>query len=366
MRETSLKVKYLRWLGIIGLSLNLSLFSNSVIAQQGGVILLYHHVSESTPAITSVTPEQFQQHIDYLSDNDFSVVSLSRILASASAETEELESSDRLVAISFDDAYESVYSVAYPILKDQGWPFSVFVASEAIDRGYGGFMSWQQLRDLNEYGAEIGGHSVSHAHLVRMLDAETENEWVARISREIDQGNLRIEQELGIEVDFFAYPYGEFTPKIKQMVSARDLFGLAQQSGAVGETTDLLEIPRYPMARSSASMERFSLVTKTKALPVTEIEPGEVIRTHGQAPGNLSFSLITGDYRSTSLACYSSTGQVLNLSREGQRVIVELPDFVAGRNKVNCTAPSSSEAEVFYWFSQQWIVKNSDGSWPRE
>ena len=39
-------------------------------------ILQYHHVSDSTPAVTSITPEQFEQHLKYLKDNNFNVVDI--------------------------------------------------------------------------------------------------------------------------------------------------------------------------------------------------------------------------------------------------------------------------------------------------
>lgn len=44
------------------------------------VILLYHHVSEETPPSTSVTPETFQAHLDYLAEHDYTVVPLSRVM----------------------------------------------------------------------------------------------------------------------------------------------------------------------------------------------------------------------------------------------------------------------------------------------
>lgn len=350
-------------------SLALICLSGHSYAAEHGVILLYHHVSDSTPAITSIGPDQFEQHLDYLQENDLAVVALSRILDAASNSDSDFRNDplpDRAIAISFDDAYESVYSSAYPLLKEYDWPFSVFVSTEAIDQGYGGYMNWDQLREVQNYGAEIGGHSVSHAHLIRTLEGENHAQWLARVSAEIDEGNARIEEEIGVPVRLFAYPYGEFNRDLKGLLADRGLYGLAQNSGAVGSATDVLEVPRYPMAQSFARMERFALVARSKALPAIEIDSGSSVRTEGEESGLLRFSLLVGDYQINNLACYSSTGTSLPMEVTDYSVSIGLPDFVPGRNKVNCTAPSSSEPGAYYWFSQQWLVKSANGEWPSE
>ena len=49
-------------------------------ADDHAVVLVYHHVSAETPALTSVTPEVFESHLDYLQDHDFTVWPLARII----------------------------------------------------------------------------------------------------------------------------------------------------------------------------------------------------------------------------------------------------------------------------------------------
>jgi len=110
-------------------------------------------------------------------------------------------------------------------------------------------------------------------------------------------------------------------------------------------------------------MKRFELVVNSKPLPVVETSAGELVRIAGEYPGFLSLRLAKGNYQLQNLACYSSTGTALELERNGLDVRVTLPKFNAGRNKVNCTAPSISEKGVFYWYSHLWLVKTEDGQW---
>ena len=52
---------------------------------------------------------------------------------------------DDTAALTFDDAYASVFSEAYPRLKRRGWPFTVFVSTDYIDRHYKNYMTWDRL-----------------------------------------------------------------------------------------------------------------------------------------------------------------------------------------------------------------------------
>ena len=50
------------------------------VAADHCVVLQYHHISEDTPGITSVTPEQFQEHLDYLLAHDHVVMPLEDVI----------------------------------------------------------------------------------------------------------------------------------------------------------------------------------------------------------------------------------------------------------------------------------------------
>src|SRR5690625_4169900 len=78
------------------------------------VVLQYHHVSDTTPPSTSVTPELFEQHLDYLAAEGFHVASLPEIVAKLKKD-EALP--DKTVVLTFDDAYSSVYDIAFPLMK---------------------------------------------------------------------------------------------------------------------------------------------------------------------------------------------------------------------------------------------------------
>jgi peptidoglycan/xylan/chitin deacetylase (PgdA/CDA1 family) len=341
---------------------------SSLYGADHAVVLLYHHVSTDTPASTSVSPEIFRQHLNYLDSKGFNVLPLSRVLKTFAKGGSV---PDRTVCITFDDAYRSVYDQAMPMLKERNWPFTVFVNTLAIDKGYRNYLGWSDLRQLLDAGAEIGNHSHSHAHLVRRLEGESGHQWRTRVAEDIDLAQQRLKKELGVDVEMFAYPFGEHTQELQDIVGSLGYFGIAQQSGAFGHGFNRLAVPRFPMATNYADMNRFTVSVNSRPLPVTDVSSGPVVQVAGKTSQHqLAFTLLPGDYRSTGLSCYSSSGERLMLIREegagGNRVSVQLPDWEAGRRKINCTAPSSVENGVYYWYSHLWLVKQSDGKWYSE
>ena len=158
-----------------------------------GVVLLYHHIDDSTPPATSVTPRQFRAHLDYLDGEGFTVLRLSAMLG-ALARGEPVP--DNAVAITFDDAYPSVYATATPELVARGMPFTVFIATDDIDRGNATYMTWAQLRSLDRTFADFGAHSLSHGHLLERRRGESEAQWRERAGEEIRASASRIETAL--------------------------------------------------------------------------------------------------------------------------------------------------------------------------
>lgn len=332
-------------------------------AEDHGVILLFHHVSDDTPPSTSVTPGQFAEQLAYIADNDYQVVPLKSLLKGIYSGVGVPAKS---VSITFDDAYLSVYENAFPLLRARGWPFTVFVADTPVEKGFSHFMSWQQLAEMLEHGAEVGGHSADHSHLVRQLPGETLPAWRQRVESQIDDNLARLQTRLGTTVRSFAYPYGESNEHIAKMIHDRGLYGLVQYSGAVGPLTPTTSIPRFPLLRSMASIDRLALALDSRPLPVTRSEGGAPIRQVGDTNIQLSLTLGDGAYRSEAIACFSARGDRLTTELAQQQLRTTLPNLTPGRNKINCTAPAADGSGDFYWFSHQWLAVNEDGSWPEE
>jgi len=334
-------------------------------AADGAAVLVYHHVDSETPRSTSVTPERFSEHLDYLARHGFTVSPLLDVLESI--QTGQAIAA-KTVVLTFDDGYVSVLENAAPLLRDRGWPFTVFVSSDYVDQSYGGYLNWDQLRQLAGDGATIGNHTRTHAHLVRRDTDESASVWRQRVRTEITDAGQRIADELGdAAIPVLAYPYGEYDVSVKEVTRELGLFAVGQHSGAIGPQSDLLAAPRYPIATGYDALEDFELRVNSRALPVQILGSERHLVDAAETRPTLALTLTAGGYRAGELACYASNQGVMNLSPadDNPQTIMVRPrqPLRAGRTKYNCTAPSASEPGVYYWYSYLWIKKNDDGSW---
>src|SRR6187402_3043018 len=234
---------------------------------QAAVVILYHHISDTTPKSTSISPAQFEAQMDYLEKNNFTVVPLLEL-------TEKLRKGeslpDKTLAISFDDSYVSVYDSAYPRLKKRGWPFTFFVNTDSVSTSKL-FVTWEQLREMSKHGVTIANHTSKHNHLPRREKNESEKQWRARITAEITSAQVKIEQELGSAPNILAYPFGEYDVDVQKIAKKLGYVAFGQQSGVLYSEGDLQAVPRFPFGGSFTELDDFIMKVNTLPMPTKSV-----------------------------------------------------------------------------------------------
>lgn len=103
------------------------------------------------------------------------------------------------VEFTFDDGGESFLTVAAPILESYGKQGVFFIATDYI--GTPGFLSEEQIRDLDKRGHIIGSHSCSHPHnMTDLSESEIKKEWKESVGK--------LEEILGHKVKAASIPNG--------------------------------------------------------------------------------------------------------------------------------------------------------------
>jgi peptidoglycan/xylan/chitin deacetylase (PgdA/CDA1 family) len=324
-------------------------------------ILLYHHVSDDTPAATSVSPTTFEAHLDLIEREGYEVVPLAQIV-DALVSSGELNS--RWIAITFDDAYESVASVAAPRLAERGWPFTVFVSTDYVDDGYGLYLNWEGLRELEAAGASIANHTRAHEHMVRRRDGESDDAWQDRLAREVTDAQTRLDEELAAPLRLFAYPYGEFTGEVAALMQSLGFVSFGQQSGPVGPTTNPYAIPRFPMAKGFDSVKSLAEKLRTEHLPLSDPQPPATLLTADAPPPLLELSIDeAAGVRPGTLNCFVA-GQPNAAVTWGDPVKVQAAEALRpGRSRYTCTAPHPTVPRAYYWHTHLFIKPKAGGSW---
>jgi peptidoglycan/xylan/chitin deacetylase (PgdA/CDA1 family) len=328
---------------------------HSLYAADHVVVLQYHHFSSTTSASTSIRPWEFQNHVDYLKRNGFTVWPLKKSLSFL---RQGKSVPDKCVVITIDDAYISVYTNAYPVLKEMGWPFTVFVATESVDKGRKVFLSWDQMREMQKHGVDFEMHSHTHPYLVRNKKKMSAEQWALKAKQEIFTSRQRIEEELGYRSGIFAYPFGEYDQDLKKIVLESGLIGVGQHSGAIWSGSDWGALPRYPMSGPYAELKDFAVKLMTLPLPVTlEIPVDPVLDNENNAPV-LNLTLGEGSFDPGLIKCYASGQGLINTHWFGQEKRLQVSPnrpLTQGRSRYNCTV-RHKDVNRYYWFSRQWLL----------
>jgi len=173
-------------------------------------ILVYHRIGFAPANATSayksylIEPEWFEKHLQYLKDNGFEAIQYADLInymdygAPLPAKP---------VMINFDDGFTNAYDVVFPILKKFNMKATLFVITNSV--GHGLYASWDQLKEMQKSGLmEMGSHTLWHPYLTKS----------GKAVKEITESKQKLEKELGVQIDAFAYPYGDWNENVAKMV----------------------------------------------------------------------------------------------------------------------------------------------------
>lgn len=342
----------------------------------GLVVLQYHHVSDKTPSSTSVSPDLFAQHIRYLAENNFNVLTADEFADSLTFENsltfEKSLTDDKSVLITFDDGYDSVLTEAHEVLKKYNFPYVVFINPSKV--GSKGYLSLKELQQLEGDGATIANHTWSHPHLIREKPSETKANWQLRVTGEITKTQQFIEANFDSKTKLFAYPYGEFNQALAQLLEQLGFIGFSQHSGAIGHFDNRQALPRFAFGGNYGLMSDFRIKVNSLPLPVARVDIRdksgnllyEPLLTEGSSMPKATIQILNnGSHpKNLQLSCFASgVGSIAVKKIDSVTFETQSPEpLPVGRSRYNCTA-TSKLAGRFYWLSLPFYKKNDDGSW---
>ena len=198
------------------------------------IILCYHSIGEDGWRF-STRVKTFKEHFDYLTKN-YKLVSLSKLL----------EDNEGGINLAFDDGYRNLITNVFPILKEAGVSASLFVIGERkkANRSELGnnlpLLNDEELLKLKKNNWEIGFHTETHANLNELTDE--------RLNEEINLAKSKLEKNLGLKLDFFAYPRGHYSTRIEKYVAkAKFKSAFTVDGGFLNLTANKYYLARVPM-----------------------------------------------------------------------------------------------------------------------
>lgn len=186
------------------------------------LVLSYHAVSARWPSPLAVPPAALERQVRWLLERGYRPATVSEAVRAPAGE--------RVMAVTFDDAYRSVAAVALPLLVRLGVPATVFTVTDYADSGapmaWPGLdpwrdgahaaelepMSWDQLRRAVDAGWEVGSHTRSHPRLTSL--------GTPALAEELHGSRRRCEEVLGRGCRALAYPFGDHDDRVVEAVRA--------------------------------------------------------------------------------------------------------------------------------------------------
>jgi peptidoglycan/xylan/chitin deacetylase (PgdA/CDA1 family) len=193
-------------------------------------ILTFHTLEDQLSAI-SFSTQVFRRGMAGFHEKGYRAITL---LEAVDSLRQKVPFPERSLVITFDDGYQTIYDVAFPILQRYGMSATVFLTTggKGMATGAGrlssikgrSMLSWDEIREMHRCGVTFGAHTLTHPDLTRLT--------FDQIKCEIFGSKSIIEDALGAPVTSFAYPYGRYDVRIRELVqqhftcACSDKFGL--------------------------------------------------------------------------------------------------------------------------------------------
>jgi GT2 family glycosyltransferase/peptidoglycan/xylan/chitin deacetylase (PgdA/CDA1 family) len=226
------------------------------------LILTFHYIGRpdgqnlSSDSKYYCSEEIFQKILEHSERDGWVIVPLVEIIKRLKEKSKSLYF-EKILAVTFDDAYESIFETVEGALNHVSYPVTVFVPTGLVgdmnrwdqskDSKPEKIMNWQQIRRLSRMGMEIGSHTCTHPHLLKIDKAPQ----ITEVSESIKELRSNIPDYHNNEIAF-SYPFGEYDSAIiKMVINAGYVGALANYRGNIRPTTDPYQIPRFTVSADS-------------------------------------------------------------------------------------------------------------------
>jgi peptidoglycan/xylan/chitin deacetylase (PgdA/CDA1 family) len=181
--------------------------------------LMYHSVSAVGGPMRdlAVPPELLREQLTALRDAGYRLVGMTEAL-----DLLDKGSTDKLLAVTFDDGYRDFLTEGVPILKETGTGATLYASVGHLGEtagwlgrwapDFGPMLTWDELAEVRDAGVEIGNHSMIH-HPLDVLPPE-------QLRTEIARSHDELEQRLQLAVRSFAYPHGYNSRRVRDIVAS--------------------------------------------------------------------------------------------------------------------------------------------------
>lgn len=199
-------------------------------------ILMYHDLDYLPGNNLGMAPGQFATEMQYLYQHGFHPINLGQLYAGLYAHS---PLPAHPVVVTFDDGYASVFTKAYPILKQYRFQATTFMISGWVGlNGTFRMLSATQLKTMQQNGViDVESHTVHH------LDMGYVSSQTAQY--ELHKSAVTLQQIVGHPILYFCYPSGGYHSQTLSLLKKDGyLLAVTERSGYASPQDNPLELPR--------------------------------------------------------------------------------------------------------------------------
>ena len=307
---------------------------------------MYHRFEENKYPSTNIKIEVFEKHLEIIKNSKFDFY-----------HPKDFENmfdnpkKQKKILLTIDDAFESFYKNAWPLLKKNKIPFILFVSTEPV--GKNGYMTWDQIREVEKSEIGVIGH---HSHTHEYLIDKKYNEFVL----DIENANEIFKEKLGYIPTLFSYPFGEYSKDMAKYISQNFNISFGQHSGVIDVNKNRYELPRFPINEKYGELERFRSIINYFPLEYKILKPIQKKLDKKNNPPNFSVEFFKEQKNLSYINCYSNEGNKWEKSKikiDNNKLSIEFREpFVPRRGRINC---SLNENGKWRWFGTQFTIINN-------
>ena len=308
---------------------------------------MYHRFEENKYPSTNIKNAIFLEHLKEINKQGVEFITFEKFEKIITGNIDK-----NYLLLTIDDAFESFYLNAWPVLKEKKIPFILFVSTREV--GKYGYMTWENIKEVSASNlVTIGNHSHTHEYLIDWKDEKIKNDLTTSIKI--------FKNKLGYSPQIFSYPFGEYSTNLKKIVSDLNFkFAFGQHSGVIDPTKDFLELPRFPINEKYGEIKRFKSILQTLPFPYEKITPENRYLKEGDNPPKVKIKFYKDLINVKKINCYSNEGNVWKKSNisfisENELAILLKEKFKSERGRINCSL--WEEGGKWRWLGIQYVIE---------
>ncbi len=202
-------------------------------------IFMYHYIRDySDPndqlgINLSVSPNTLAAQLDYIQKQGYTTITFENVKNNSIPK--------KPIMLTFDDGYLDFYTNAFPQLKARGMKAVVYIITSPP--AYGEYLTKNQIRELSDYGIEIGSHTISHRNLATATDEKA--------IEEITKSKAYLEKIIGKPVISFCYPSGQYNTQTPEIVKNAGYLYAVTTKKSLSSLESPFEISRFKIGDNS-------------------------------------------------------------------------------------------------------------------